>query len=147
MKYIDPEDAGQPEPTKRQRPDPRQATAPLLAPWATDAQIDLAVKQLFNEINSHFGMIEYAKGREAREAEAIRAAVLRGAPALIRETEAFLQHETEGWLAMYDNIPKAPWERPEDYEPVCTVLAPCHECNYCRAYYYELHQEYLREVM
>jgi hypothetical protein len=97
MKYIDPEDAGQPEPNKPQRTDPRNATTPLLAPWATDEQIELAVKQLTNEINSHFGMIEYAKGRAEREAAAIQTAVLRGAPALIRETEAFLQHEAEGF--------------------------------------------------
>jgi hypothetical protein len=89
-----------PEPTKPNKPqrtDPRQATTPLLAPWVTDDMITVTVKCLVNEITNHFGMIAYAKGREAREADALNKQVLRQAPALIKETEAFLKNIAEGF--------------------------------------------------
>ncbi len=70
---------------------------PLLPPWATDADIDNAVRILENEIHRAFQKLSAGQQEAERKANEINRQVKNWSPILERETEAFLQHEVEGW--------------------------------------------------
>jgi hypothetical protein len=80
-----------------ERTDPRGNATPLLPPWATDHTIENATTALVREIEAFYGLQQYEAEKPSREEKRVREQVCRVAPTLIRETEAFLAHISEGY--------------------------------------------------
>lgn len=60
-----------------------EVTTPILPPWATEANVQDAVKELVFEIALVHTIIDQT--------------VYEGTPTMIGEAEALLTHEAEGW--------------------------------------------------